>query len=257
MSRERKLRPTPAMIVALIALVAAMSGAALALPGKNSVNSGDLKDGAVRSKDIKKNAVRSKQIKGRSVKGADVQEDALKGRQVFEDKLEAVPEAKTVQTVQLFDDTVLRVTAAEGETDADARAAADQVPLAANGDLSLYAKCFRNTATDELQGVVYAATGSAGSILSSPADTLPGGQLSSDFLNPDTDEPDREVAVETLTGPGASFSQGSGSGFRVVGADGSVLTGVDAVAVKSGELAEGDGVYGEGSVCLFGGVGIG
>jgi hypothetical protein len=35
-------RPKPAMIVAFIALVAALSGSAVALPGKNTVDSGDI-----------------------------------------------------------------------------------------------------------------------------------------------------------------------------------------------------------------------
>ena len=40
---------------------------------------------------------------------------------------------------------------------------------------------------------------------------------------------------------------------RVIGADGTGLTGTFAVAVKNGNLAGGNGVYGEGNVCLFGG----
>jgi hypothetical protein len=60
-------RPTPALIVAIIALVAALAGTAVALPGKNTVSSND----------IKKNAVRSSDIKNDKVKGVDVKESSL------------------------------------------------------------------------------------------------------------------------------------------------------------------------------------
>ena len=56
-----------AVLIALLALVAAASGTALALPGKNSVKKGD----------IAKNAVTSKQIKNDSVTGTDVKESTL------------------------------------------------------------------------------------------------------------------------------------------------------------------------------------
>ena len=55
-------RPSPALIVAMIALVAALAGSAAALPGKNSVDKND----------IKKNAIKSKQIKNGKVTSADL-----------------------------------------------------------------------------------------------------------------------------------------------------------------------------------------
>lgn len=42
-----------ALVVAVVALVAAVSGTAIALPGSNSVNSGDIKDGQVSVNDLK------------------------------------------------------------------------------------------------------------------------------------------------------------------------------------------------------------
>lgn len=50
--------PSPAMIVALIALVAAMGGSAIALKGKNSVKSNDIAPRAVKGNDIQKNAIK-------------------------------------------------------------------------------------------------------------------------------------------------------------------------------------------------------
>ena len=56
-SRRRRL-PSPAMLVAIVALVAALTGSAVALQGKNSVKSNDIAPGAVKGKDIAKQAVK-------------------------------------------------------------------------------------------------------------------------------------------------------------------------------------------------------
>ena len=64
MSSLKALRPTPAMFVALIALVMAMSGAAVALPGKNSVDSTDLAKGSVTTRAIAKGAIQGSPTPG-------------------------------------------------------------------------------------------------------------------------------------------------------------------------------------------------
>ena len=56
-------RPSPALLVAVIALVAALAGSAVALPGKNKVDKNDIKKGAITKKAIKKGAVTKKAIK--------------------------------------------------------------------------------------------------------------------------------------------------------------------------------------------------
>lgn len=60
-------RPSPALIVAIIALIAALAGGAVALPGKNTVDKND----------IKRNAVKGKQVKDNALTGADVDESTL------------------------------------------------------------------------------------------------------------------------------------------------------------------------------------
>src|SRR4051794_6412022 len=56
-ARKRLRRPSPALVVAVIALVAALGGVATALPGRNSVRSDDIARHAVRNADIAKGAV--------------------------------------------------------------------------------------------------------------------------------------------------------------------------------------------------------
>jgi hypothetical protein len=76
-------RPSPAMIVALIALVCALTGTAWAALGKNSVG----------SKQLKKNAVVTAKIKKEAVTGGKVKKDTLGGTQINEGKLGTVPSA--------------------------------------------------------------------------------------------------------------------------------------------------------------------
>ncbi len=55
--RTRRKLPSPAMLVAIVALVVGLTGSAVALQGKNSVKSNDIAPGAVKSSDIHKLAV--------------------------------------------------------------------------------------------------------------------------------------------------------------------------------------------------------
>jgi hypothetical protein len=70
-------RPSPAMIVALIALVAALSGTAYAALGKNSVGTRQLKAKAVTSGKIANNAVTSAKVAKNSLTGVDINIGAL------------------------------------------------------------------------------------------------------------------------------------------------------------------------------------
>jgi hypothetical protein len=91
-------RPSPAMAVAFIALLAALSGTAVALPGRNTVDSGDLKRGAVKAGDIGRNAVTGPKIRNGSVGSADVRNDGLTGTDINESALGQVPSANTANS---------------------------------------------------------------------------------------------------------------------------------------------------------------
>ena len=59
--------PSPALLVATVALVAALTGSAIALPGRNTVRTDDIAPGAVRGKDIAKAAIKTGKIKNNQV----------------------------------------------------------------------------------------------------------------------------------------------------------------------------------------------
>ncbi len=63
--------PSPAMLVAVIALVAALAGSAVALPGSNSVKSNDIKRDAVEGTDIASGAVKPADLDLIKVDGRD------------------------------------------------------------------------------------------------------------------------------------------------------------------------------------------
>jgi len=66
-------------VYGLIAVFIALSGTAAALPGKNTVNSGDIKKGAVRKSDIRAKAVNGRKVINDSLKGNDIDEASLSG----------------------------------------------------------------------------------------------------------------------------------------------------------------------------------
>lgn len=71
--------PTPGLVVAIVALVAALAGSAVALPGKGSVDGNDLRKGVVKTKNIKKNAVNGARVAANSLSGSDINEAGLRG----------------------------------------------------------------------------------------------------------------------------------------------------------------------------------
>jgi hypothetical protein len=77
-------RPSPALLVAVIALVAALAGTATALPGKNKVDKNDIKKGAVKSKAIKKNAVKAKHVADGAVGTAEIADGSVAEADVAE-----------------------------------------------------------------------------------------------------------------------------------------------------------------------------
>jgi hypothetical protein len=110
-----KRRPSPAMAVAFVALLAALSGTAVALPGKNSVDSADIKNKQVKGKDLASNAVTSAKIKNNSITGADVLDDSLTGADINESSLGKVPSATNADSAT----TATSATSATSAADAD------------------------------------------------------------------------------------------------------------------------------------------
>jgi hypothetical protein len=91
-------RPSPAMAVAFVALLAAVSGTAVALPGRNTVDSGDLKRGAVKNVDIARGAVTGSKVRNRTLTGPKLRANSVTGTQIDEASLGQVPSATSANS---------------------------------------------------------------------------------------------------------------------------------------------------------------
>jgi hypothetical protein len=159
MSRIMRRRPSPAMVVALIALCVALGGTATALPGRNTVRKDDIARAAVRAQHIYSKAVRTKHIRARNVTRSKIARrainsdlvglDALTGSNIVESSLSTVPNASNASKVNNRSVEKFSFVAPAGT-------AAVQV-LSLNG-ISVFAACGAGPALD-----VTAATSVSGS----------------------------------------------------------------------------------------------
>jgi hypothetical protein len=104
----RGRRPSPAMGVAFLALILAVSGTAVALPGRNLITSDDIKRGAVKNPDIgrgavstsklRNGAVSTSKLRNGAVSTAKLGNNAVTGAKINESSLGPVPSATTANT---------------------------------------------------------------------------------------------------------------------------------------------------------------
>jgi hypothetical protein len=271
----KTVRPTPALIVAMVALVTAMSGAAIALPGKGTVSTNDIKKAAITKKLIAKGAVGSQQIIGKSIKGNRIKDGGVKAKQIADATItdKKIADATitgqkladaTITGKQVADDglsdknisdydvigdgSFVKLTATEAPTLAGALAAAPETVLFSKGQLTIYAKCYRDTTAGEIEGGIYARTSANGAILQGDSN-LPSGDAV--LLDTNTAEADRGIQTTSTTVADAGNVAEVES--VLIGADGTDLQILSHVATKQGTFPGGNGAYGDGNVCLFGG----
>jgi hypothetical protein len=98
MRKVLKRLPSPSMTVAFVALLAALTGTAVALPGSNTVTSGDIKNSQVKTQDIRNSTIRGKDVRNSTIRGADVGANSLTGSDINEATLGTVPSASTANS---------------------------------------------------------------------------------------------------------------------------------------------------------------
>jgi hypothetical protein len=95
-------RPTPALVIALLALFISLSGVSYGVATgfidsreikNNEIRSLDIRDNQVRSRDIRNNEVRGIDIRNSTVQSRDIAINAVRGEDVKEDTLAKVPSA--------------------------------------------------------------------------------------------------------------------------------------------------------------------
>lgn len=283
MRRRTRNMPSASMVVAFTALLLALGGTAVALPGNNTVTSGDIKNGQVKTQDIRNGGVLTQDIRNNTVRtqdirnggvlgkdvrngtltGADVRNNTLTGADVDESTLATVPRAilaagadtanraTRVDSVKTAGFKRVGTSASDPDPNA-ARDAATRVPLFSFGAFDFYGKCFADSDDDNVIGEVLIATRVDGSIFDSDNDSVEGNPL----LDTATPEIDRQV-LENSSGVDSSDIDHTHPPAIAYAPDGTAVVARASVATKNGDVPGGNGVYGAGDVCLFSGNVIG
>jgi hypothetical protein len=180
MSRILRHRPSPAMVVAFIALSVALAGTASALPGRNKVKKGDIARSAVTSRTIARSAVRSEHIRSRSITRSKIAQraidsslvgsDALTGSNIQEASLGTVPNATNAENATKVNGLAVQKFFFRGP------AVTASAPVLTIGGLTLNAGCNSGTNLS-----VSATTTVSGAIVHSGGTWNPGGATGKDF----------------------------------------------------------------------------
>ena len=84
-TKTRSFRPSPALVIACVALFAALSGSAIAAGlAKNSVRSPQIVDGTVRTIDLRDNAVNSAKVADQTLTANDLGPDSVNTEEIAE-----------------------------------------------------------------------------------------------------------------------------------------------------------------------------
>ena len=100
-------RPSPALVVASLALFVSLSGVSYGVATgfidsrelkNNQVRSVDLRNNDIRTRDLRNNEIRGLDIRNSTVQGRDVALNTITGDDVREDRLQKVPSAATADS---------------------------------------------------------------------------------------------------------------------------------------------------------------
>ena len=203
-------RPSPAMVIALIALFVSLSGVSYGVATgfidsreikNNQIRSLDIRNNEIRSRDIRNNEVRGLDIRNSTVQSRDIAINAITGEDVNEDTLGKVPSAMLADSAGSADSVAgvtMRRVAYSGA------AGTEFVEILNVGGLKLEARCNNGPVLQ-----VRANPGAANSEISS---VFPPGPAVNEF---DFDPGDNMLAVNDPN-PGPGVITFAGSDGRVV-----------------------------------------
>jgi hypothetical protein len=246
-------RLTYANVMSSIAVFLLLGGAtAIAAKqlGKKTVGTKQLKANAVTTAKLKNNSVTTKKLKDKAVTTAKLADNAVTGPKVQVSTLGTVPNATNAASANTLAGQGRKFVRANAsgfvETAIKSREASPELPLFTIGPLSFYAKCFES-AVGTTEGVLFIRTSENGAAYTSNEDTLEGDPL----LNTDTAEDEREILANSAPADSSSFYGTHTPLLAAFAPNGTAVVGELQIAVKSGNLSEGNGVFGDGNVCLF------
>ena len=215
-------RPSPALVIALIALFVSLSGVSYGVATgyidsreikNNQVRSLDIRNNEIRTRDLRNNQVRGIDIRNSSVQGRDIALNTINGNDVNESTLDKVPSATSADTAGSAATAGSVGGIAARKFSYSAETGSDFVQILNFGGLVLEADCDN-------------AGGPALVVRANP--TAPNGEFASDF-------PGWTQLADQNFDPGDDFivldhNEGVGHA-RYVAASGAVVT-IDAVAIE-------------------------
>jgi len=218
-------RPSPALIVSILALVVGLSGTAVAatqINGNNikaqTIGGGKLKPQTIHGSKLKQ--FTGGLIKKETIAPGKIQPNSLGGNQINESKLGPVPTAERLAG------------SFQGKV-----AFGQSIELAKVGPFTLTGQCLQNGTTDDgtegrdIARIVIATT-EAGAVFTSDIDSKTG-SAADQFLTPDTPEADRVVSeVWTETGNANYKTAGQFSAIAANGAGMVTPAGANTAAIN-------------------------
>lgn len=145
-------RPSPALIIAVIALFVSLSGVSYGVATgfidsreikNNEVRSVDIRNNEVRTKDIRNNEVRGIDIRNSTIQSRDIAINAVRGEDVREDTLSKVPSALLADsaTTAANADNATSVSSLKFVQQTTVTEGAQPATLATHGPLTLLGRC--------------------------------------------------------------------------------------------------------------------
>jgi hypothetical protein len=204
-------RPSPALVVAIVALVAAVTGTAVALPGSRDVDRNDLRKNVVKSKNVKARTLTGSDVRAESLTGTELQDDSVSGSDVDESTL-AVGYERRFQVRLTFGEDVV---------------------LFENGPLTARVRCLADLdepppGSPEDRVSIYVQTTQPGSFLdgvdklNGEADAPPNGLQPNETLDPGDSPSGTELLTSTEQPNGSGMGSPADNGFAIA-ADGSYI----------------------------------
>ena len=219
-------RPSPALIIAVIALFISLSGVSYGVATgfidsreiqNNQVRSVDIRNNEIRTKDLRNNEIRGIDVRNSTIQSRDIAINAVRGEDVKEDTLQKVPSAlladsATTASTATNADSVGGV--AMSRISYSAQTGSDFVEVLNAGGLRLEARCNGGPPDLEVRANPDAANAELSSVFNR------GTPYEFDF---DFDPGDNVLVVDDAPGPGL---------ISFAGADGRIVT-IHAQAVQN------------------------
>jgi hypothetical protein len=220
MARFLRRRPSPALVVACIALFVSLSGVSYGV-ATGFIDSREIKNNTVRSKDIRNNEVRGVDVRNSTVQGRDVALNTLTGADIAESRLGEVPAAtKADDAASLGGQPASAYVRSASYVPFSVKLQPGQTTeVASKGTVSITAECAAGVGGNDRVRLLAAVSSTAGAAMGGE-DNLTGPP----FLVPTTSSDDRVLAsVEQTTGQSYVSKTGTQGGF-VFAPDGTGLS---------------------------------